>query len=237
MRTPLGLFLLTLATALSAQAPGGKGFVVGAALLGFASSALFTSLLHLPRDLFVLVHSIAVAVFLAAWLRAMGIDLGVQVRRRWVGGLVVGLLVGAVLTRMVLNQPASPRSEGLALLWALYWPGVTYGVVDAFLLSVFPVLAVYGSRPAEELAGPGGRWRWGLAALLVSLAITAAYHLGFDEFRGRALIAPLAGNGLVTASYLATGSPIAAVLSHVVMHVAAVLQGMENTPVLPPHYP
>ena len=65
---------------------------------------------------------------------------------------------------------------------------------------------------------------------------TAAYHLGFTEFRGPTLLQPLIGNAVVTAGYLLTGSPLAAILAHVIMHGAAVFQGMEGTVQLPPHY-
>jgi hypothetical protein len=41
---------------------------------------------------------------------------------------------------------------------------------------------------------------------------------------------------MVTAGYLLTGSPLAAVLAHVIMHGAAVVHGMEGTAQLPPHY-
>jgi hypothetical protein len=43
------------------------------------------------------------------------------------------------------------------------------------------------------------------------------------------------GNAIVTSSYLLTGSPLAAILSHVAMHVAAGLHGMDTTLRLPPH--
>ncbi len=187
-------------------------WVIGAALLGFASSALLSSILHLPRDLFVALHAVAVVVFIAASVRIEGIDPRVQVRRRWVGGLVAGALVGA---------------------WALLWDGAPYGVIDA--LNVFPVLALYGARPADELRNRRARWRGGLSALLASIAITAAYHVGFTEFRGPALIAPLIGTAFITRRYLAAGSPMAAVLSHVVMPGASVCHGMATTVQLPPH--
>jgi hypothetical protein len=109
-----------------------------------------------------------------------------------------------------------------------------YGVIDALLLSVLPVLAIYGAV-GRGSSSSTVRWRFGVGALLASLGITAAYHLGFDEFRGAAIVAPLIGNGIVTLSYLATGSPIAAMLSHVMMHGAAVLHGMATTAQLPPH--
>ena len=59
---------------------------------------------------------------------------------------------------------------------------------------------------------------------------------GFAEFRGPTLLQPLIGNAVVTAGYLLTGSPLAAILAHVIMHGAAVFQGMEGTVQLPPHY-
>jgi hypothetical protein len=145
---------------------------------------MLSGLLGLPRDLFVAGHLAIVALFVAVWLRREGISFGLQWRRRWRGGLVGGFLMGIVLARSVASQPASTRPEGGALAWALAWEGLAYGIADALLLSIVPVLAVYGSRPAEELQRPGARWRWALAALTASLAVAAAYHTGFAEFRG-----------------------------------------------------
>jgi len=210
-------------------------WVVTAALLGALSSTLFSSVLHFPRDVFVGLHSVAVVGFMVALVRLEGFDPRVQLRRRWLGGLVVGAMAGALLARTVLSQPASPRPSGVSLVWALLWNGGVYGIIDALLLSVFPVLLVYGGRPADQLRNPAARWGWGLSALLASLLITAAYHAGFTEFRGPMLASALIGNGIMTLSYLASGSPVAPILSHVVMHVAAVLHGMATTVQLPPH--
>jgi hypothetical protein len=46
---------------------------------------------------------------------------------------------------------------------------------------------------------------------------------------------PLIGNVLITLTYLLTGSPVAPIVSHVMMHVAAVMHGMATTMQLPPH--
>jgi hypothetical protein len=50
------------------------------------------------------------------------------------------------------------------------------------------------------------------------------------------VIQPLIGNALLTLGFLLTGSPLAAIVGHVIMHAAAVLHGLETTVQLPPHY-
>ena len=211
-------------------------WVLLAAVVGLADAGLLSGWLHLGRGWFVLGHALVVCGLVAAYVAATRVGPAVQLRRRWGAGLIGGLALGAVLAYGVSGQPASARPEGAQLVGALLWLGVVYGTADALLISVLPVLAVYGSRPAEELRTAGARARWGGLALLASLLVAAAYHLGFQEFRGAALVQPLIGNGIVTAGYLLTGNPLAPVLAHVVMHAAAVLHGAGTTVQLPPHY-
>jgi hypothetical protein len=207
-----------------------------AALAGFASSGIFASWLHWGRNAFVLGYAALAGLFLTAYVLLAGVHPTAQLRRHWRAGLVGGVLAGIILAYGVMTQPASPRPNGIALIGALVWLGVVYGALDALLLSVVPVLSVYGSRPPEQLRRWTARVQWGGVALLASLVVTAAYHLGFTEFRGPTLLQPLIGNAVVTAGYLITGSPLAAILAHVIMHGAAVFQGMEGTVQLPPHY-
>jgi hypothetical protein len=207
-----------------------------AALVGFAGSAIFSSWLHWERNWFVLGYAALAGPFLVAFARAGQIRPALQVRRHWRAGVVGGVLVGLVLAHGVQAQPASPRPTGIALAGALAWLGVVYGALDALLLTVVPVISVYGSRPLEVLRRGAARARWGVLALLASLIVTSTYHVGFAEFRGPSLVQPLVGNAMVTAGYLLTGSPLAAVLAHVIMHGAAVVHGMEGTAQLPPHY-
>jgi Type II CAAX prenyl endopeptidase Rce1-like len=218
------------------QGARGWRWTLLAGALGFTISFVFSSLLHFSRPLFLVPHTLAVSGFVILYARTERISPRIQLARLWRLGVVAGIALGVLLIRQVFSQPGSASPHGLALAGALTWYGVVYGVVDTLLLSVIPVLSLYGSRPAEELQRPGARWRWGLVALLGSAIVTAMYHAGFAEFRGPQLVQPVIGNTLITLAYLLTGSPLAAIVSHVLMHMAAVVHGMALTSQLPPHY-
>lgn len=206
-----------------------------AAAVGFLSAFVFSSLLDLARGAFVAAHTIVVAAFVATFVRVHGFSVRRQLERRWLAGVIGGLVVGFVLVRQVFSQPASAVPEGAALVGALAWYGVVYGAVDALLLSVIPVLSLYGMRTAEELSQSGARWQWGLLALAGSALVSAAYHMGFAEFRGASIASPVVGATIITLGYLLTGSPWASIVAHVLMHGAAVLRGMDTVVQLPPH--
>jgi hypothetical protein len=76
----------------------------------------------------------------------------------------------------------------------------------------------------------------GLVAWIASLTVTAVYHLGYAEYRGRRVAGPVIGNGMMTLGLLITANPLAAILSHVAMHTAAVWHGPDTAFQLPPHY-
>jgi hypothetical protein len=77
----------------------------------------------------------------------------------------------------------------------------------------------------------------GALALLASLFVAAVYHLGYAEFQSSELREPIFGNGVMSLGYILTQNPITAIGSHIIMHIAAVLQGAgEGVSQLPPHY-
>lgn len=227
----------TLTTMTGARIASGWTWIALAAAAGALSSIVGSAVLHLPRGRFIVLHAAIVAAFVAAYAIVGGIDLRTQFARRWKAGLIGGLLLGVLLGVQVSSQPASGRADGLALLGDLLWHGMVYGTADAMLLSVVPVLALYGARSAAELGGQGSRLQWAGVALAGSVLVAVVYHAGFAEYRGAGMAAPVIGTAAITLSYLLTGSPVAPVVAHVVMHIAAVLHGMETTAQLPPHYP
>jgi hypothetical protein len=109
--------------------------------------------------------------------------------------------------------------------------------MDALFLNVMPVVAVWkGLSGAGRATGWLGTIAVGALALLASLFVTLLYHLGYREFRNRKVIMVLIGNSLITLAYLVSTNPLGALVSHVVMHVAAVFRGPETVLQLPPHY-
>jgi hypothetical protein len=149
----------------------------------------------------------------------------------------MGILVGAMVIKNVRSQPASQRTSGWILTIDLLWSGIVYGLLDALLLNVLPVIAVWqamaGFSWAETLLG---RVAVGGAALVASLLVTTAYHWGYAEFRNETMKFPLIGNGMVSLASILSLNPLGSLISHISMHLAAVLQGPATTLQLPPHY-
>lgn len=207
------------------------------ALLGFVTAEVFAGLLHLPRRIYLIPYVALVGLALFTFLRWSGLSLAELIRHNWVWGVVGAMLVGAFVVRNVFSQPASARTAGLPLVFDLLWSGVIYGLIDAMLLSVLPVLATW---QAFSILGWTSQWPGkiavGVIAFIASLLITACYHLGYPEYRVRGgIFGPTIGNGIMTLGYLLTNNPITAIFSHMAMHVAGVLRGPASVMQLPPH--
>jgi hypothetical protein len=213
------------------------GWIVAAALLGFLLSAVFAGGLRLPRRIYLIPYVLFTSLFLYAYVRWSGLAVGELIRRNWVWGLVGAVLLTAFTVRNILSQPASPRAEGFSLGLDLLWSGVVYGLADALLLSVLPVLATWQAFSLLNwTASLPGKILVGAIAILASLLVTVSYHLGYPEYRGGGMLGPAIGNTAMTLGYLVTNNPLAAILSHIAMHIAAVLHGPASVVQLPPHY-
>ena len=204
-------------------------------LVGFAIPAVLSAGLQWPRSLYLAPYSVVMGGLVLAYLYAVGFRFS-ELAKNWIVGLLVAAAASIYIVFNLASYPRSAPPEGLDLLVSFIWIGVVYGAVDALVLNVFPVIATRGLALAQV------RQTWvklairGIAALIVSLIITLIYHVGYAEFRGPAVLAPLLGNLVITATYVVTGSPLAPIVAHVAMHVASVWLGMETLPTLPPHY-
>jgi hypothetical protein len=213
------------------------GWIAAAALLGFLISAIFAGGLRLQRSIYLIPYVVFVSLFLYAYVRWSGLAVGDLFRHHWVWGLVGAVLLSAFTVNNVLSQPVSPRAQGLTLAFDLLWSGVVYGLADALLLSVLPVLATWQAFSLLNwTASWPGKILVGVIAIFASLLVTVAYHLGYPEYQGKGLFGPVVGNTAMTLGYLLTNNPLAAVLSHIAMHIAGVLRGPGSVVQLPPHY-
>ncbi len=214
------------------------GWIAAAAVLGFAITAIFVGQFRLPRSLFLVAYLALVIPFLYAFTRWSNLSFIELIRHNWIWGLVGAVLIGAFLVRNILSQPASPRSQGLSLAFDIAWLGIVYGALDALFLSVLPVLATWQAFSALGWTDTvPGKIAAGAIALIASLLVTIAYHLGYPEYRtSNGAMGPSIGNGIMSIGYILTNNPISAVFSHIAMHIAGVLQGPATVMQLPPHY-
>jgi hypothetical protein len=210
-------------------------WTLAAAVLGLCVTSVFVSMLHWRRAAFLVPYVFLVMLFLYVYARWARLDVGALLSKNLLWGVVAAIVVGFVLIRNVLGQPAAPRSQGPRLLFELFWFGLVYGAIDGLFLSVFPVLLAWQSFP-DLRTTPLGVVGVGLLALVSSAVVTVGYHAGYPEFRNSSMRMAVFGNAIISLAYLISLNPISAFASHAAMHIVAVWRGSEGTIQLPPHY-
>jgi len=152
-------------------------------------------------------------------------------------GLLAGVIVGFILMKNILSRPFSQKNKGYNLFFDIIWMGLIYGIIDGLFLNVMPVKAVFNIFVDTNLANSNiGIIFINTMALLSSILITLLYHIGYKEFRNKSILLVLLGNSLITLIFIISRNPIGAILSHTIMHIAAVFRGPDTTIQLPPHY-
>jgi hypothetical protein len=194
---------------------------------------MLTSVLDLQHDLYYAVYFAVVLGFLGAYARSARLDVWGFVSQAWRWSLAVAVPATAFVVANVLSRDSTPGPEGAYAVFEALWRGVAYGVVDALVLTAFPgavALSLLGGR----LAGWRRRLSFAALALGLSLAITAVYHLGYEQFREDGVAAPEVGNSIMSAPLLATGNPVGSIIAHASMHVTADIHAYETEVFLPP---
>jgi hypothetical protein len=196
---------------------------------------VFADVLALNRDLFYGLYAVAVASFVTAWARDTGLT-GRSLAYHWRWGVGLGLAAGALLAFMVVRTENATNPGSLELGAALLWRGVVYGATDGVLLSVFPILAVFGAFGGTKLRRRvPGLLAIGTLAMAASIGLTAVYHLGYSDFRSEKVRKPIAGDLIWTAPTVLTLSPFGAPIAHVGLHASAVVHSYDTDTFLPPH--
>jgi hypothetical protein len=212
-------------------------WILIASMLGFIVAAVFAGWLKLQRNVYLLFYIPLVATLFIAFVISNDLNIKEMILHNWTWGILGAVLSGGFVVKNVLSQPSSERQKGFALVSDILWPGLTYGLIDALLLSILPILAVkLAFNNTAFLDSWQGKIGFILLGLLASFFATTAYHLGYPEFRGKKVIWPNIGNGVLSLAFLLTMNPFAAILPHMTMHVVAMLHGPKTTGQVPPHY-
>lgn len=117
-------------------------WILIASLLGFSVAAVFAGWLKLKRNVYLLFYIPLVSALFIVFITSNKIDTKEIVTYNWYWGLLGAVIAGAFVIRNVYSQPSSNSSTGLDLLTDITWPGLVYGLTDALLLSVLPIIAI-----------------------------------------------------------------------------------------------
>lgn len=210
------------------------GWIPAGAAVGFGASFVFGDMITLPVDLYYLIYFAIVLGFFTLYVKRTGLDLKRWISPRLGWGVALGVVGGIVLMQGVLARPETVRLDGGMLAWAIVWRGVVYGAVDGLLLFALPWVVVWRAFEASE-KGWGAKVGAGAVALVSVLLITTTYHLGYGDFRSRMIVQPNIGSTIGAVPTLVTANPVASPLSHVFLHVTAVIHSPETDLFLPPH--
>ena len=209
------------------------------ALSAFLVTWVLTDVLKVRREPFIPML-LAVALALGAgYLAWSGTPLSELVRSDVGWGVAAGLIAAAIALPLVRRLPPHPHATGTKLVGLMVWEGAVYGVAEAILLCTLPVLAVWqGLAALGWTDGTGAKVLSGALAILGALLVILVHHLGYAQFRteaGRpALFGALAVCGVQAIAFLATGSVLAPIVAHIVLHGQLLVRGEELPPAAAP---
>jgi len=214
--------------------PGHLKWILLGVLVGFGASFVFGDLITLPLDLYYLIYFGIVVAFFTIYIKKTQLNLKEWFSRRWVWGILLGLVFGALMVQNVLSRPVTEKFTGPYLAWLIFWRGLIYGAIDGLLLSVFPWMVTWRAFDVEKKP-LGKKIAFGFLAWLFILVLTTAYHLGYADFRSKKMIEPNIGNTIISVPTLVSGNPIGSPMVHAIMHITAIIHSPKTELFLPPH--
>jgi hypothetical protein len=194
---------------------------------GFTVSWLTTDVLHVARQRYIAVLAAVTALLTAAVVWLARTPIADLLGHRWTWGLLGGVITGAFVGFGIRRMPARLHRAGRDLHEAEAWEGVVYGISEGLLLSGLPAFVAWQAADDADWSIAAA---WG-AALAASAVMIAIHHFGYWDYRTPLVFEAIAGCLVLTIAYLATGSILAPVLGHIIMHIAGITKGVE----LPPH--
>ena len=206
----------------------------GGAAIGFSVPFVFTSLLDLNNDLYYAIYFSIASGFLALYSAETHLDLRALFGRQWKWSVGLGLAATAFLVWSVLSrETTTPHPGEPYFAFSIAWRGLVYGTVDALLLSAFPMAVAFAvfNRKLDSVIRKLG---YGALSMALVLTITAAYHLGYQQFRDDGLAAPETGNTVISLPAVLTTNPLGSLIAHAGMHITADIHAYETDTYLPP---
>ena len=201
------------------------------ALIVFAVPLIGAGLFELHHDLYLLIYFTVVGTFLASFVAHTRLDWRGWLRTRLWWSIAAGAVVGLAIVRNVFSETSMAHPSGSFYWFELAWRGVLYGTVDALSLFVFPATVAYLLLRDSDRRR---RLRFAGWTLVLTMGITAAYHLGYPQFRGGDLVQPEIGAMIATIPTALTGNPVGAVVAHAGYHVGANVHTYSSAVYLPP---
>ena len=204
---------------------GNLVWFVAVAIAAFLVSWLLTERMGFRRTQYVGALAVVTGAVTAGYLFWSG--LGIEFwTNNWgwgiVGAAVTATFLTLLLSRMIVAS-SHPKSGGLA---QVAWDAVVYGAAEGLLLSVLPAVIVWQAATGQNVGAIGS----GALAMAASVVVIVVHHLGYSDFRGKKMRQALIGCVPLSLAYLLTGSPIAAMGAHMVLHYVAMRRGMELPP-------
>jgi len=209
-------------------------------IAAFLVTFVMTDLLRLRRTAYVGVLALTVVAVGWWYLAYSGTTIGDAVTANVLWGTAAGIAVAAIVTPMVRRLPAHDSPTGLDRAGLIAWEDVVYGTAEALLLAVYPVLTLWQAATAAGWTNTGGgKAAAGILAVFGSLVVILVHHLGYEQFRRRAarpmLVGALFACGLQAVAFLITGSLVAPIIAHIVLHIELTTRGDELPPAAVEH--
>lgn len=204
--------------------------------VAFSVTWVVTDLGHVPRTPYVAILTLTTLALAAGYVVWSGTSVADLLTARWGWGILGGLIAAGLVVPLVRRLPSGPRPAANPLVGRMLWEGVVYGTAEAILLATLPILAIW--QAADALGWTDGPWTKaasGASAVVAALFVIAVHHVGYREFRARAARKMLAGAlvscGIQAVAFLLTGSVLAPIVAHIVLHWQLTLRGHEMPPV------
>jgi hypothetical protein len=217
----------------TSQAPwwGSLIWLITLTAAAFGVAWLSGTHLHIRKGRYIPLLLVVTAGFTAGYVAWLGVGVGDVITARWAWGLLTGAIIALVLVLPASRQPVDRPVHGAKLPMALGWEGVVYGTGEGLLLSTLPPFMTWQMIHSLGWSGPPGAIaRWTLP-IVAGATVIVIHHLGYWSCRNRVLIPITLGLSVLTLGFLVTGSWLAPVVAHILLHDVLIVRGSE----MPPH--